>query len=1397
MDNEPSLSSSSSSSSSSTSTSTLSEEVSREEQSLKDLESDHNNDDNNNNNGNNDNDNNNNQPIKTTSFEETPNIDHQQEQQAINQDVFKKNQEDEEKIEREQKEKENEEKEKEKEKEEKEKEEKEKEKEKEKENISQSPPSPPPPPPPPSPPLPTITLNPPPKTENKPPSPKPTVTFTDTNKTNTSSPKTNGNKKEGAITASISSEDIMALTSLNGSTANDKGGKRTASTILRSKSSPNPGANNPSHNQNQNGAIANKDVNNAVNLPVVNEEEDPLPKFQHDFRLHRGTSSCVYCGENTRIWSTSYKCFFCGVVCHKKCLESMNTIPCSSAIHMNKLNPKRRSQTFSHPTNNDNSVAPGSPSLVSSLAAPQPSNQDIPSLNSTPTLSPANANNNNNDDTSSQLTTSTTSTTLSSLNELNGSEKPDDDMINLMFDTLMADLDLTIPASKLSTTRKWLLLEQKFKLKKDELLPEYFIKNLQEQPSKSIFQSLVVILRTNVTKGWMNSFVAMNGVEILFSLLLKSKRKDYKDDCVISIGKVMSNPIGLNAVAGLPIAPKAIVKVIRSKQFGLKSKAIAIELLTVMLLDKYVPGGCSLVLKALTKTKEKRRFAFFVRFIKDNESLEMKTKALCFINVLIFEMEDMNVRVNIRSEFLRLGLYNYLRDLKKGLTHEKTLYTQIEIFEEMMNEDNQELDLRLEDLKKQLGIDIEDVDQVYKALKNTTNKSGLNKSLLNILQNLLVIKACDPIDGTKYFIMCDTLIKQISLHKGGFEDPNNFDFRGLMIGLENASAEVTLNRKLGELEKQNIDKAMKLQEQDINIKSLVDLLKQVKEGGASDPAMVKKIEEMIKSMEPPPSAPEPSAIGVPPPPPPPPGGKLAGGAIVLPGSPDEAGAPPPPPPPPPPGGAGAPPPPPPPPGKGFKKAPAAIQCRPPPKVPKPKHPLKALQWTKLPPVKVNESLFDKLGPMDDVNLPWESIEDEFAAKVIIREKKVVKPKGPAQVIDPKLGQNISIFLSQFKGIPTKQLIACIQNMDEQQISRDQVKQMSKLLPSKEDMAALKEYLQAEDRSKLSVADQYCIDIGALPFASEKISMFLLKSEFKSRLEEVKPQIGAVSLACDEVFKSKKLLRIIEIILVLGNFINYGTPRGDQSGFKIECLYKLVDTKSSDLSSNLINTFVKYCTEKEPQLLTFADEMPSLATARKTIWSGVVADVSSIGRDVNSVKQMVETLQKANEPFNQSIVTFLSSASSEVERMRKLLESTQENFKKLCIFFAEDPTKVQPEELFDIFGRFITLFENATTHLQQQKEEQEKEAKRQQQKQQRQERAVRKLTTSNEDKNDGGSADKSDEEDVVNDLLMAVRDGDAFRGRFGRRRVAIASSKITPNLDPTKILPTSSPSKEKS
>ena len=54
---------------------------------------------------------------------------------------------------------------------------------------------------------------------------------------------------------------------------------------------------------------------------------------------------------------------------------------------------------------------------------------------------------------------------------------------------------------------------------------------------------------------------------------------------------------------------------------------------------------------------------------------------------------------------------------------------------------------------------------------------------------------------------------------------------------------------------------------------------------------------------------------------------------------------------------------------------------------------------------------------------------------------------------------------------------------------------------------------------------------------------------------------AVLEASKEVYRSRKLKKLLELVLAFGNYMNRGN-RGNASGFKVASLNKIIDTKSS-------------------------------------------------------------------------------------------------------------------------------------------------------------------------------------------------------------------------------------------
>ena len=71
-----------------------------------------------------------------------------------------------------------------------------------------------------------------------------------------------------------------------------------------------------------------------------------------------------------------------------------------------------------------------------------------------------------------------------------------------------------------------------------------------------------------------------------------------------------------------------------------------------------------------------------------------------------------------------------------------------------------------------------------------------------------------------------------------------------------------------------------------------------------------------------------------------------------------------------------------------------------------------------------------------------------------------------------------------------------------------------------------------------------------------------------------PRIRSVINGCSEVVASKKLRKVLEVVLAFGNFMNQGR-RGNAFGFKLSSLNNITDTKSSiDKDTTLLHYIIK-------------------------------------------------------------------------------------------------------------------------------------------------------------------------------------------------------------------------------
>ncbi|NXG01125.1 DIAP2 protein, partial [Sakesphorus luctuosus] len=560
------------------------------------------------------------------------------------------------------------------------------------------------------------------------------------------------------------------------------------------------------------------------------------------------------------------------------------------------------------------------------------------------------------------------------------------------------------------------------------------------------------------------------------------------------------------------------------------------------------------------------------------------------------------------------------------------------------------------------------------------------------------------------------------------------------------------------------------------------------------------------AIPPPPPPPLPGGEAIPPPPPPLPGGAaipppppLPGATVIPPPPPLPGGGIPPPPPLP--GGAGPPPPPPlpgggvpPPPPPPFGGPPmppplGGVPFAPFPMVPALPHgmkekkkyklevSMKRINWSKIEPQEIGENsfwvkaeedkfedpeLFAKLaltfGTQMKAKKPVEETEEKKAAQ----SKKKIKE---LRVLDGKSAQNLSIFLGSFR-LPYEEIKNIILEVDEEKLSESLIQNLVKNLPEQKELNALAEL--KDEYNDLPEPEQFGVVMSSVKMLRPRLNGILFRLMFEEHVNNIKPDIMAVTMACEELKKSESFSKLLELVLFLGNYMNSGSRNAQSLGFNISFLCKIRDTKSSDQKTTLLHFLAEICEENYRDILKFPDELQHVESASKVSAQTLKSNLDSMNQQIqrleNDIKNFPKTQDEHDKFVEKMSISFFYSAREQYEKLSTMHNNMTKLYENLGEYFTFDPKAISIEEFFGDLSNFRTLFLEALreNNKRRELEEKSKRAKLAKEKAERERLERQKKKQQLIDMNKEG-----DETGVMDSLLEALQSGAAFRDRRKR------------------------------
>ncbi|XP_055368335.1 protein diaphanous homolog 1 isoform X2 [Betta splendens] len=1007
----------------------------------------------------------------------------------------------------------------------------------------------------------------------------------------------------------------------------------------------------------------------------------------------------------------------------------------------------------------------------------------------------------------------------------------------------------------------------------------------------SCLESLRVSLNNNPV-SWVQNFGA-EGLALLLNLL--RKLQDEKEDnsmngvkcqheIIRCLKAFMNNKHGLKSMLDSEEGITLLVKAINPKVPHMMVDAV--KLLSALCILEHSENLHERVLEAITEEAEKREIERFQPLLTgmNVQNIALKGGCMQLINALISRGEELEFRIHIRSELLRLGLRDLLKEVR--MIENEELRVQLIVFDEQAEDDSEDLRARLDDVR----MEMDDVRDAFEIVVNTVKDSKAESHFLSMMQHLLLVRN-DYQSRPQYYKLIDECIAQIVLHKSG-ADPDfkcrhlSFNIDGLIDNMVNKTIVETSEAKAIELEKKLDAELMARQELQVGLKKLEgdyeqklqDLSQEKEQLASSKQEKEKEIQglqqqlstlkeqnaTLSKDLEeaktkvvtvtvpvptpglppPPPAPPLPGQnANIPPPPPPPP---LPGhlGAHIPPPPPPLPGhatsVPPPPPPPPLPGmsvppppppplpgmgpppppplpgmgpppppplpgmgpppppplpGMGPPPPPPPPGGPGIPPPPPGPGMPPPPPfamggwvnaAPSLPYGLKPKKEYK-PEVQLKRANWSKIGPQDlSENSFWvQSKEDQFEndelfAKLTLTFSSQTKTKKEQdddkmqaqkkkvkelKILDSKSAQNLSIFLGSFR-LPYEEIKNAILQVNEKILTESMVQNLVKQLPAPEQLSILGE--MKDEYDDLAESEQFGVVMSSVKKLMPRLQAIQFKLQFDEQLNNIKPDVVSVTAACEELRKSQTFAKLLQIILLVGNYMNSGSRNGSAFGFSISYLCKLRDTKSADLKQTLLHFLADLCQEQYPEVMSFPDELMHVEKASRVSAETIQKNLDQMGRQIKNLQTDLETFppaQSDNDLFVEKMSSFVTTAQEQYEKLDLMHKNMEKEYNDLGDYFVFNSKKISVEEFFGDLNTFKNMFQQAVMENQKRKEAEEKLKKaklaKEKAEKEKEERQKKSKLLDAED----------DETGIMDGLLEALQSGAAFRRKRGPRQAA--------------------------
>ena len=193
-------------------------------------------------------------------------------------------------------------------------------------------------------------------------------------------------------------------------------------------------------------------------------------------------------------------------------------------------------------------------------------------------------------------------------------------------------------------------------------------------------------------------------------------------------------------------------------------------------------------------------------------------------------------------------------------------------------------------------------------------------------------------------------------------------------------------------------------------------------------------------------------------------------------------------------------------------------------------------------------------------------------------------------------------------------------------------------------------------------------------------------------------MDTLTAACRDLLDAKLFRELLNVILVMGNFLNGTNYAGGAYGFKIASINRLADTKSSN-GQNLLHFLEHVVSQHFPHLEGFLDELVKPSQANRVNFTDMQATSKSMLDEIRHIRRsLMDNFQGGDDGYTRKMFRFAAVAEEEMQDLRDGIVQAEGALREVQTFYCEGEEMSRPIQSQDFFGIFRTFTSSYTVRL---------------------------------------------------------------------------------------------------